>query len=498
MEFYSFRSSLESLKNQGDVISIEKEVDPIYQIASITKALDGSMPLLFENIKGYPKVRVASNLFSRRELFSRFFGVGDPKKLKFKYLKALQQPITQVLVDKAPCQQNVITEGIDIEGTLPIIKHTEIDGARVLGGGNLLFSREDGGNCIGFRRMVFRDKNWGTVGATPGSHLEMRLMEARKKGEKVPVTINIGCPPSVIAVAGVGYLNLSMPYGSDEIGIAGGLQDTPVELCKAKTVNEFSVAQSEWVIEGYIDTNQVVYETEESEKHNETNKYILFPEYTGYMGKAHRTFKFEATAITHRDNPIFYAPLAHSIESTALVASFTEASFYEIGNRIAPGLIMDINILDGFKSLIGVIIQIRKRRSRDEGYQRNVLQAAFSALNTLRIAIVVDDDIDIYNAEEIWWAIGTRVDPKEDILVYPELRGGGATPVEREPGMRGEIFWRSSKVGIDATVPYHLRGMYTRALHPEVDLTQFLSSDEIKKAISYQTEYARSMAQRRF
>jgi len=145
-----------------------------------------------------------------------------------------------------------------------------------------------------------------------------------------------------------------------------------------------------------------------------------------------------------------------------------------------------------------VVFQIKKRRSRDEGYQRNVLHAAFSTVNTVRVAIVVDEDIDIYNAEDVWWAVATRVDPKTDILIYPEMRGGGATPVERDPGIGGETLWRSSKVGFDASVPYHLKYMYKKAVHPEVDLARFVSPEDIKRAVSYQTEYARFVAKTRF
>ena len=249
------------------------------------------------------------------------------------------------------------------------------------------------------------------------SHVEYHLLEARKMKSKLPLTINICTSPAIWLVSGGGMLQLSMPAGSDELAIAGGIQGAPVRISKAKTVDAYPIADAEWVIEGFVDTSQVVWETEEAEKMGKDDAADLFPEYTGYMGKARQTYKFQVTAITHRkDRPIFYAPLAHSLESNNLCSPLREASFLDVSNRICPGLAKDVNILDSFKSWGGVAIQIKKRRKRDEGYQRNIILGAFAAATGLRWVIVVDEDVNIYDAEEILWALSTRVDPNKDII----------------------------------------------------------------------------------
>lgn len=485
----SARGTIEFLKSINDIQVIKGEVDPIYEVSGITKALDGGPALLFENVKGYPGKRIASNIFSRRERIAKIFDVDDPKRLKFKYLEALKNGIPPKIVDNPPCQENVITEGIDVLNTLPIIKHTEEDAGRILGGGNILLMGPDIGTHVSFNRTHFQGKDWASMAFNLGSHLEHNVLKTAEKKGKLPLTINICTSPAIWAVAGAGFLSISLPAGSDELKVAGALQGSPVEICKAKTVDAYAFACSEWVIEGYIDTTEVVWESEEAKKLGKIGRAPFFPEYPGYMGRAYKTFKFQATAITHRNNPILYAPLAHSIETNNICGLFAEASLYDVCNRIHPGFVVDVNILDAFKSCTGAIIQVRKRRRRDEGYQRNIIIAMMAALSSARWTIVVDEDINIYNAEDVMWALNTRVGP-DDIIIVDNVRGQGVTPIEKTRG-GPETIGVGAKFGFDATIPYSLKWRFKRAVHPEVDLRKWFTEEQIKKARANATPYIR-------
>ncbi|MDP2719121.1 MAG: UbiD family decarboxylase, partial [Dehalococcoidia bacterium] len=133
----SMRSTINYLNQQGKVLVIKDEVDPIYEISGIQKSLEGGPVILFENIKGYPSIRDVGNLFGRREWIADIFCIEDWKKIKFNCHQAMKQPLPFAEVSSAPCQEVVITENIDVERMLPIIKHSEADGARILGGGNV-------------------------------------------------------------------------------------------------------------------------------------------------------------------------------------------------------------------------------------------------------------------------------------------------------------------------------------------------------------------------
>jgi 4-hydroxy-3-polyprenylbenzoate decarboxylase len=310
--------------------------------------------------------------------------------------------------------------------------------------------------------------------------------------DKIPVTLNIGTPPAVMAIAGAGMLHTIIPFGCDELGIAGGLQGYPVEICKAKTIDAYAVANSEWVLEGYL-LPERVWETEEAAKVGKEKRVPFFPEWTGYMGRAWKAPKFQVTAITHRtDRPIFFSPLAHSFEGEILTIPFREACFYELAHRLYHGLVVDVNVLDGLKSLSGVVFQIRKSGHIDEGFQRQILLGALANSPGLRMAIAVDEDVDIYNAEEVMWALCTRVDWEKNIF---RLSPGGS-----QEKFGDELVQPGSGPGIviDATVPVDFRANFQRPHHPveNIDLKKWFTQAEIDAAITIQSEYGRLLAKK--
>jgi len=486
----SCRGCLEFLKEQGELLVIEKEVDPIFEIAALTKALDNGPALVFEKVKGYPEHRVVSNLLSRLERMAKLFDVPEPREVKFAFTRAIKEPVPPKMVDSGPCQEVVITKDIDVLGRLPVIQQTPKDAGRILSGGNVLISGEAIGHCVTYKRMHFRGDDWASMAFNPGSHFEHWVLERRKEGKNLPLTINISPSPAVQFVAGAGSLQIGLPTGSDELGIAGGMQGAPVELCRAVTVDAYAIANSEYVIEGYIDTGQVVWENSEAEKEPKLPA-LFFPEAMGYMGRARSTYKFQATAITHRQqSPIFYAPLATTFEAIYVQTLPVHAVLYELLNRQWPGLVTDVNSLPGMK-VSGAIIQVNVRRRRDEEHIKSLILAALAACNILQTVLVVDQDIDIYNADEVVWALTTRLNPKEDVILVPS---GGKSSNLRRGLTTPSGGWRT---GIDATIAYEQKPLYTRGEPiPPVDLDKWLGRDELARVRTQQSEYARLLAEK--
>ena len=108
----SLRATLKLLKDQNELLTVTDEVDPNLEIAGISKAMDEGPAIIFENIKGYPANRVVTALFSRFDRVARIFSVDDPKKLKFKGLEALKNPLAPKTVTSAPSQEVVITKAV--------------------------------------------------------------------------------------------------------------------------------------------------------------------------------------------------------------------------------------------------------------------------------------------------------------------------------------------------------------------------------------------------
>jgi len=479
------RGTIEFLKQEGEILTIKEQVDPIDEIAAIQVALDDGPAFLFENIKGYPELRSVGNVFSRKDRIAKIFDVADYKQLKFKCVDAIRHPIPPVVVDEAPCQEVVITEDIDVTSIMPILRHTPRDGARVMGSGNVLISGKwaRGGHEISFKRMHFRGKDWASMNIGPDSHCAV-IVSVDHRGEDVPVTVNICPSPAVMMIAAAGNVHPVIPIGTDEPAIAGALEGFPIEICKAKTVDAYSIAKAEWVIEGFITTGKV-WETEEAEKLGKDNVAPFWPEWTGYVGTAWRCRKFQVTAITHRKDPIFYNWLASSLDPHYCASDFREAFFYKLADRLVPGLVTDVHIPFALGFSGGVIYRVTKKRPRDEGYKRNRIMHTLTAQPGIRLVIAVDEDVDIYNIDDVMWAIMMRTDPRSDFLISE--RTGEITA----GGFRGGL-------AIDATVPFPRKGRFERAQYTvdKIDLKRWFSEAEINAIKEQQSEYARYLAQR--
>jgi len=483
---------VEFLKREGELFITPNEVDPICEVIGVAKAFEDGPAILFENVKGYPNHRILINVFGKRSRLAKIFDVPDPKDFKYKCLEAIRNPIPPKVVDKAPCQEVVITTDIDVLKAMPVTQSIETDPGRIISGGISLVSGAEIGHCISYRRTLFRGKDWASMNFTPGSHLDGFLLNLKEKNEKLPLTLNIGCPPVVMALAARGFLHLAIPVGTDELAIAGGLQGAPVEICKAKTVDAYAIANAEWVIEGYLDPSQLVWESDEAERTGDQWRPFLI-EWRGYQGWARRVPKFQATAITHRkDNPIFYASVASGLECFTPSGSFVEAIFYDIGNRIRSGLVQDVNVLDCMHGYAGVIIQVGKRSRAEDEFAKTLILAAFAASSILQMVIVVDEDINIYSADDIIWALITRVDPKKDIITFGLDETGMAEA--SSPGRTG----RMGRIGFDATVPFENKFKFARKQHPQVDLEKWFSRENIAKLRAQQNEYAKFIASNRF
>jgi UbiD family decarboxylase len=489
----SIRGTIEWLRRVGDIVTVKGEADPILEIAGIVKALDNGPALFFENIKGYSGIRNIANIFAREDRVARIFGVDDWRKLKFKVLDGIRNPIPPKIVDGAPCQEVVITDNIDVPSLLPILKHTERDGARVLGSGIQLMTGQyfRGGSHVSFNRQTWR-KDWCTMAMGQFTHLGSAVYKTHY-GQNIPITININPPPSVQVVAGEGGVRTIIIPGDDELGIAGTLQGQPVEIVKAKTVDAYACAQSEWVIEGYI-TAEREWETPEAEALGKVDVTPFFPEWPRYLGKTWRVPKFQATAVTHRKDPIFHTPLADSFEGD-LGFPLREATFFELADRIAPGFVIDVSILHAFTWWGGVAFQVKKTGPSDEGVQRNILMAALGDAPSLRLAIAVDEDVNIYSADDLLWAITTRCSPPDGIIrgAYGS-RGIPAMPAEKKISGVGGF---EGGIGLDCTAPWNEKWRFERPHHSsdQLNLQKWFTEEQINNIKSQQCQYAKVLAE---
>src|ERR687885_2174425 len=399
----SLRSALEWLDTQGDLLKTDVEVDPDLEITGLQKHLDGGPVLMFNRVKGKPHARAITNLFSDINVIDRMFGFDGPTDRTKRIAHAMTRPLKPVEVsqDEAPCQEEVITDDLDVNKHITAIRHTALETELTIGSGIscVIGDYFNGGSHIGYNRMNFRWGNIGTFQASPGSHMWQIITAHYRDEQPIPLTMCFGVPPACTLVAGGGFDYVILPKGCDEIGCAGAVQGSPVTLVKARTVDAWAIAESEYVLEGRLYPRDKRFETKQSEEANIQGKYAFHPEWAGYMGKAYKAPTFHVTAITMRkrsSRPFIYPMGVHMYDCNNIDTTVREAAFFELCERIQPGLIQDVNIPFPMTDWAGAILQVRKRLKTDDGWVRNFIAAALACSAGLRICIAVDSDVDIY------------------------------------------------------------------------------------------------------
>src|SRR6266852_6320515 len=331
------RTALDWLRGQGDLIETDKPVDPDLEITGLQKHMDGGCPVLFNNVKGKPNHRVITNLFGDISIINRMFGWKDDAERVRKLAHALSHPLKPVEIaqSEAPCQEFVVEKPDDVNKWMVPIRHTTYEPELTVGSGIrcVTGAQFDGGSDLGYNRMNFRWGNVGTFQISPGSHMWQVVNKYYKSKEPVPITMCFGVPPACTLLAGAGFGSAIMPVGCDEIGIAGAVQGAPIRLVKARTVDAMAIADSELVLEGYVNPRDRRYETKESEDANVQGRFHFHPEWAGYMGKSYKAPTFHVTAVTMRkptSKPIIFALGVHTLDDHNIDTSVREAAIYEL------------------------------------------------------------------------------------------------------------------------------------------------------------------------
>ncbi len=496
VDISSLRATLDGLRAQGDLVETDVPVNPDLEITGIQKLMDGALPILFNNVQGYPHLRAVTNLFSNMDLVNRIFGWSDPKSRTRELAYSLTHPIPPVEIpqDQAPCQEEVITDDLNVNKHVLAIRHTALESEITIGSGNSVVVGPyfHGGSHIGYNRMNARWGNVCTFQSAPGAHMWQIISEHYNDDKPIPITMCFGLPMACTLIAGGGFDYVVLPRGADELGAAGAVQGYPVRIVKARTVDAYAVADCEVVLEGELHPRDKRYETREAEEHDVQGKFFFHPEWAGYMGKAYKAPTFHVTGITMRKRstkPIIFPLGVHMADCQNLDTTVRESAIYELCERLQPGIIQDVNIPYPMTDWGGCIIQVKKRNQIEEGWQRNFLSAILSCSQGMRLAIAVDTDIDIYSMDDIIWALTTRVNPHTDIL-NPLPGGRGQTFMPQERMTAGQRQWTASNtkfeggMGIDATVPFGYEQDFHRPVYPvdRVNLSKWFKPEEIARA----------------
>jgi len=480
----ALRDCIQYAEENGMLLKITEEVDPCHKIASITKAFDGGPQLVFEKIKGYPDWKVISNLMGNRDLIAQYFGT-TKDRLSEKLIHGMANPVKPVITEDAFCQENIIEKNINVSKLLPVLTHTSMDIGPVITGGVVMvkypyeMAKEDFSFNLSYHRLhTGRAPDWITLASLYNRHFLDVLHYHKQRDEEYHLTINIGLSPSLNVLAAGGTLPQIRSKGQDDLRVAGSLQGEPVRICKAKTVDAFCIAEAEIVIEGKILYGERIYEYDKSIHKSERPPYY-FPEFMGYEGVSERAFKFQVTAITHRNSPYYVSQMGDSTESSNLGAIVSEASIYNACKNLAPDSFINCHILDCMRGILGAVIQCKTSHIMETGISQGLISAAFGAFRNLKLVIVVDEDVNIYDPEDILWALTLRTKPDRDINII------------KKAGL-GDLF--ETRWSVDTTVPFNNKWRAVRPRYEKVDIKDIFNSPDIETKLSLMSESARKYA----
>jgi gallate decarboxylase subunit C len=478
---------VEHARRDGDLLEVDRPADPFLEVAAVARATDGGPAVLFRNVVGYPGRTTLTNVFGNRARIARMCGVGPDYLPRFLADAALA-PVPSVQMREPPCQKHVVATGIDIPATIPITQQTKEDAGYVITGGLVLARDPETGAFNGsYHRMRVLTRDTTCITIQAGRHLLEIARKYKKAGKnQVPITVNIGAGPAVLLASSGSTQQTLTPMGYDELGFAGALQGEPVGIAESVTQpGAWSLAEAELVLEGLIDTTQLASE----EDSGQDGVRGMMPEAGGYMGRAWKVWTFTVTAITHRKDYMYWFPLAVNAETTNLMGLPAEASAYDACRRISPRVFDTCQALQSMRGCLGMVIRINRKSFRDEGLQNNLAFGALSSHSDLGWVIAVDHDIDISNADDVMWAVITRGDMKDGLMLSPLAKVSGMLAEGSAAGL-------GRKVYIDATAPFAERERYTRGKFEAVDLAAWLGPEAAAKVRAGQSDYVKSLLAR--
>lgn len=461
-----------SMEKIGELKRVSAEVDPFLEITEITDRVSKKIgpALLFENVKGsdypllinaygsYKRMEMALNCNSFDEIGSRIENLlkitppaGILDKLKMLFTLKEIASYAPKKVSSAPCQETIYENGKLLD-LLPIQTCWPHDGGPFITLPLVVTKDPEKGNQnLGMYRMHKYTND------TAGMHWQYNKDGARhyekykKLGKRMEVAVALGGAPSVTYSA-----TAPLPPDINELMFAGFLDSRPVEIVKARTVDLYVPAESDFIIEGYVDPGDEKIEGP-------------FGDHTGFYSPADIYPVFHVTCITARKNAIYPSTIVGKPPmEDCYMAKATERIFLPIMKLIVP------EIKDVVLPMEGVfhncaLVSIEKKYS---GQAIKVINALWGMgqMSSTKSIIVFDSDIDLNDGSTVLWKLLNNTDPKRDFL----FSQGPLDALDHSASYANY----GGKIGIDATRKTKEEGM-GRPWPDEIDM-----SAEVKEMVS--------------
>lgn len=429
----SLSSFVDALEKAGFLVRIkeEKHVDELPQIMEENPL----KAVLVEKVKDSP-FQFLANAYSNQDMYA--WALGCKKSETGRVIADLSASrIAPKIVTEAPCKEVVLKDD-KVDLTLfPMFLHHERDG-HAYTNDNLVISKdpETGVTDWGIYRSMFRTKNEKSFDMTCSSHRQrINALKAQKLNQNLPMAVVIG-GPIIDKIAAL----TSVPNDVDDWNVLGGIYGHPANLIKCETLDLYVPANAEIVLEGELLAT-------EGWTHDEGP----YGEFTGmYGGGLKQNPIFRVHCITHRKNAIYqHATIGGShpwYTDNMLQLPTVEADLFYALQKSGID-VKEVRSPSG--GLSNIAYAKIKTMGGGDGMQALALMLSCSRLALPKIAMVFDEDVDIWDDQAILWAMAFRYMPHRDTLVIP---GGNTMTVDPTVGSDTPPI-SASKLGLDCTIP---------------------------------------------
>src|SRR5918992_2794141 len=406
-------------------VPVKRELDITSLVFELEHA--GKSPVVvYENVEGF-KMPVVTNIAGNRKLLAACLGV-DAAELPSAFRERCQKYIPCETVS-TPAWGDVVIEGDDVDLTkLPIPLHFSVDAAPYITAGQIV-ARDpvSGVDTTGFHRLMLKGRN--RLGVSLHSRRRMHEFHRRaaERGQNLPAAITLGIHP----LHYMGSMVYAYPPHVRKFEIIGGLFGEPYRLAKCGVQDLEVPVGAEIIIEGEILAN--VREPEGP-----------FSEFTGYASYRSTENVFVAKRIRMRRDAMFHSIASGMSQDHILVSCVTREG--EMLNTLRRNLPNTIAVHVPHRTC-GAFLAIIKMKKTAQGEPQQAIMAALGTEFYTKHVIVVDEDVDIFDMNDVMWAIATRVRADKDIIFIPGAKGAILDPTSDPEN------FTLTKMGIDATRP---------------------------------------------
>ena len=447
----SFIAELEA-KHPEEVARVTQPISPRYEITALLTQLEKAkrFPLLYcESVEG-SDAPVVINAQASRKLMALALEC-KAEELAAKFTERQGKPMAPVEVADAPVHE-VVKLGDDVDLTqVPLLTHYDVNAAPYVTAGIVVAADADSGvRNTSYNRLMMARKRELRIFMAIGRHLWTLQNKAEQRNQALPVAIVVGVHP-LFSLGAQAFT----PSTDDEYAVIGGMMNEALRVVKAKTVPILVPADAELIIEGTILPN---VRREEGP----------FGEFTGHAVSKDERQVIEVSAITHRKNYIFQDVHAGYTEHKLMGAVPREAALIKAVRQTVPtvkNVCMPVSGNCRFHAYISI-------SKRTPGQAKNAICAAFASDMLLKHVVIVDDDIDVFDEEQVLWAVSNRFQADRGLVVIANAQGSELDPSAGPGGV-------NAKMGLDATKP--LTGFAPELRVPEAVMQKIRLEDYLPK-----------------